>query len=414
MVVLYYGIAGQLGEKIDEYVAQTGEPLLVIESEKIVKGYKRKKLFDKYDVVTLETAISKYPDAEIWVTYKQANNTSRLIAKTVNPQKIHFFEADLEYRLGCTFLGHFISYRSNSFSPCCIVNHYPVVKASGSLEKRLDQWENFETDLINSLRENKPNPCSKCPHLRMDFWHNKVKLNNITFGTCQPGDVCNYKCVYCFAEPALNNPKAVSDGYTTYELIKQLSFIPEYDNSDMIVSIANGEFCANKDCDNVLDILLKKKWRLSMLTNGSIYKEKLKALLKTGRVIKFQTSLDAGTPETYEKVKGVNIFYKVVENLRSYDLKDCDFFTLKYIFLENYNDNEADVDGFISAASYIGCRHITISSDLFKPFTPKIRTLVDRMVKKASERGIMIERNVSYVSKKDVEYIFSLIEKYYN
>lgn len=413
MPILYYGISGQLQQKLDEYISRAGEPLLVIEKDEVVESYKNNLLFEKYEVVTLEDAISRYPNPEIWVTYRKADRTSRMIAKSVNPYNIHFFEADLEYRLGCGFLGHFISYRMNNFSPCCIVSHYPVVKASGSLEKRLEQWKDFETGLISNIRENKPNPCSNCPHLRYDFWHNTIKLNNITFGTCQPGDVCNYKCVYCFAESALNNPKAITDGFTTYELIKQLSFIPEYDNSNMIVSIANGEFCANRDCDYVLDILFKKKWKVSLLTNGSIYKEKLKEYLKTGKVIKFQTSLDAGTPESYKRVKGLDAFDRVIENLKRYEVKNYDFFTLKYIFLESYNDTEADVDGFINAATEVGCRHITISSDLFKPFTPKMRKLVERMIKKASENDIMIEKNISYVSKKDVAYIFELIEKYY-
>ena len=79
----------------------TGEPLAIIENEENAAKYRGTKLYGKYDVVTLDDALLRYPDPEIWVTYPKAINTARMIATQVDPHNILFFEAVLEYRMVC-------------------------------------------------------------------------------------------------------------------------------------------------------------------------------------------------------------------------------------------------------------------------------------------------------------------------
>lgn len=408
--VLWYGVSGQLAQKIDEYIAISKEPAVIIEKDATVEKYKGQLLFDKYEVVSLDKALKYFPNSEIWVTYRKANKTAELLLKKIDPSKIHFFEADLEYRLGCEFLGHFISYRMTNFTPCCIEKYCPVEMTSGTVERRFAHWHEYVSDLIDKIRNGEPNPCAQCPRLKYGFWHKTVDLKSISFATNQPGDVCNFDCVYCFAKPNLNKPKDITEGFTTYEIIKQLALMPEYANKEMFISLANGEFSANKNCDEIFNILMKTKWKVTCLTNGSIYRESFAKFLKTGQVLRVQTSLDAGTPETFKKVKGLDAFDKVVNNLKRYELSDVNFI-LKYIFLEGMNDNEADVDGFIEVAKEVGCKRITISSDLFKPFTPHIREMAERMILKAKENDIEVMRNTSYLARQDAEYILRLAGK---
>ena len=161
----------------------------------------------------------------------------------------------------------------------------------------------------------------------------------------------------------------------------------------------------------MLDVLMKMPWKTTFLTNGSIYREKFTEYLKTGRVQKVQASIDAGTRETYHKVKGLDAFDKVRENLQKYGLRNLDSFILKYIFLEGLNDNKADVDGFIDFCKDVGCNKITISSDLFKPFTPEMKKLIVRMLKRAKKNGIHLQRNMSYVTKADARFLIDNAEE---
>ena len=98
-----------------------------------------------------------------------------------------------------------------------------------------------------------------------------------------------------FAENQLGRLKNDTDGYTTYEILRQSSQMPEFDTSDFSIQLSNGEFCANKYCDEIFDVLLSTKWKVSFVTNMSIYREKFAEFLKTGRAKSVQASLDAGT-----------------------------------------------------------------------------------------------------------------------
>lgn len=50
--------------------------------------------------------------------------------------------------------------------------------------------------------------------------------------------------------------------------------MPELDNSDFNINLSNGEFCANKDCDAIFDILLKIKMEEFHLSLTVLYTEK--------------------------------------------------------------------------------------------------------------------------------------------
>ena len=403
--IIFYGITSYLEDKLPGYISLAGEPDIFADKDEKAAKFVNRKLFDRYEVVTLDKALELYPDAEVWVVYKNPNVTARLLAEKMDdPHKVHFFESDLEYRLGCRFLGHFISYRKDNFSPCCITKQCPVVKTEGSIKERLTHWQNYTTKLVSDIRDNKENPCTKCPHLKYGFWHKDIKLDTVSFGTNQPGDVCNFHCVYCFSEKPLERLKNDTSGFTTYEIIKQLSEMPEYDTENFNITLSNGEFCVNKYCDEIFDILLKTKWKVSFVTNSSVYREKFAEFLKTGRATKVLISLDAGTRETFHKVKGLDMFDKVIENMKRYEYKNVNFI-LKYIFLEGINDNEEDMDGFLDVVREVGCTRICLSSDLFKPFTPKMQELSIRLIKKAKPLGITISDQSSYLCKKDALFI---------
>lgn len=405
--IIYYGISENMKKSFNNFVETTGEPKLIVEKDENLPQYSGQRLFDKYDIVSLDEALNRYPDAIVWVTYRVANNAAKRILKKVSPDRINFFKADLEYRKGCNFLGHFIDYRVDNFSPCCVSSNSKV-PTSGTIPERMAHWERHVRQLIDDIKNDRPNYCTNCRHLKEGFWPKKVELDYICFATNHPGDVCNLRCTYCFVENRFKElNRSDKEGYTTYEIIKQLSQMPEYNRSNICIELSNGEFCANKYCNEIFDILLKNKWKVRFVSNMTIYNEKFAEFLKTGRTVNLLTSLDSGTPETYKAIKRVDCFNKVVENLKKYPLKDIDF-KMKYIFLDGVNDNEKDVDGFYNIVKDVGCRSIMLSSNSCKPYTDKIKELVIRLIKKAQEDGINITKS-SYLSTKDSAFIDDVI-----
>ena len=144
------------------------------------------------------------------------------------------------------------------------------------------------------------------------------------------------------------------------------------------------------------------------MSNLSVYREKLGELMETGRIKKLITSIDAGTRETFKKIKKNDKFDSVVENMRKYPL-DKTIFYLKYLFLPGYNDNEKDVDGFYEIAKKAGAI-VKISVDNktnAKPFTEddRLRALTIRLIDKAKADGIRIATSENAVHPKDAKFI---------
>jgi len=405
--VIYYGVVTDRA-RMDKYVKQSGEPVVFTSFDKELKQYQGKKLFNKYDVIPFDEAINKYPDAEVWNVFERPTYTPDLILKRVPPERIHFFEADLEYRKGCSYLGNFINYSGfNKFSPCCVARYMPNVKTSGTIRERLEHWQKYVTGLIDDIRNDRPNDCKNCPCLKYGFYPKTPKLRVLSLATSHPEDVCNFRCIYCYSKRALemlkdNNRKQADDDYSTYEILRQLSEMPEYDTYDFVAMLSNGELFANKHCNEIFDILLKTKWKVKIVSNMSIYNEKFEQFLKTGRVISIVTSLDAGTSATYKKIKRVDCFDKTVNNLRNYTFYKCRLY-VKYIFLEGINDNEADVMGFYNIAKELGAT-ILISSDDYKPLNARMRKLATNLILQAKKDGITVVGD-TYLNQKDISFV---------
>lgn len=403
---VFYGVVTRVLTSMDKYISIAGEPVVFTGGEEEVEKFRNKLFMGKYKVIPLDEVLRLYPDRDIWVTYKKANATAKKLLKLYkDPNKIHFFEADLEYKKSCSFLGHFIDYRVDNFSPCCVSSN-SAVKTSGSVAERIAHWEKYVTKLEEDIKNGVPNVCDGCKHLKDGFFPKKIKLDYICFATNHPGDVCNLRCSYCFVKSRFEKFKENKDGMTTYETIKQLSEMPEYNSSDITIELSNGELCANKYCNEIFDILLKMKWKVRFVTNMTIYNKKFAEFLKTGRTVNVLTSLDSGTPETFKKIKQVDCLNKVVANLKKYPLEKANL-RLKYIFLEGINDNEKDVMGFYDIVKDVNCKVIMISSDRCKPLTPKMRDLVVELVKKAKKDGIKVSKS-AYLSRQDDKFIDEL------
>jgi len=406
MANIFFGIASEkfIEENLDKWTAVAGPPNVFSERDENLEKYKDK-LLGKYDVVSIEEALKRYPDATVWVTHPKADNTAKMLITKLLPQKIQFFEADLEYRKGCSYLGNFISYRQNNFSPCCITGKCPVVETSGTFNERLNHWKKYTENLIDDIRNDKPTKCHNCHLLAYGFWRKTVALEIINLGSNQPGDVCNFRCVYCFSLPTLKRLESENEGYTTYDIIYRLSEMPEHDNSRFTIQLANGEVCANKNCDKMLDIFLKTKWKFNLLSNCSIYKEKLASLIETGRVIKLTTSLDSGTRETFKQIKKNDRFDKVIENLKKYPMGKTKLY-LKYIFLEGINDNETDIDGYYKIVKDVGgIIMFSANANVDSPrYTEKMKEYVLRIIKKAKVDGIEVTSD-AYINPVDAKFI---------
>ena len=91
--IIFYGITSKISEKINQYIAIAGKPVVFSTKDKELKDYKNNPLFNKYKVVSLDDAIKQYPDAEVWVLYKNPINTTKELLKKSATERIIFLPA---------------------------------------------------------------------------------------------------------------------------------------------------------------------------------------------------------------------------------------------------------------------------------------------------------------------------------
>jgi pyruvate-formate lyase-activating enzyme len=126
--------------------------------------------------------------------------------------------------------------------------------------------------------------------------------------------VCNVKppCVYCEWDYNKDLEGRFVDAPFTVDTLREWG--PLFDNSVSLVNCSIGEPFMMKNFDGLLDAFGDSGKVLEMTTNGQILTDRnIQKLL--GRHIDLYISLDAGTPETYAKLRN-NRFDTILHNLR--------------------------------------------------------------------------------------------------
>ena len=108
---------------------------------------------------------------------------------------------------------------------------------------------------------------------------------------------CNLSCHYCFLKDALNSPE--EDHLSVDEWKKVLSFLPR----TMIVDIAGNEPFLAKNFEDILTLLLDKRCKVSLITNGMMIDEQLIRKMIKKKLSYLMVSLD-GLQMTHNRLRG--------------------------------------------------------------------------------------------------------------
>jgi uncharacterized Fe-S cluster-containing radical SAM superfamily protein len=356
---IFYGAGQNARENLGRWIEEVGEPVCFVDADTrkwgqtfpINDGYCNSR---GYEITSLLDAIGRFPDYEIWVTLIGSNlPTVRkyLTGLGINKSRIHYFE-----RVGsrwCSFLGRYLVIDDHCgvvFSYCCD-KYRETYPTSGNFRKDIENYKKICAEKINELRAGYPSTCDGCFRLQDgEPPAGDPELKEFNLSTGLPGgDKCNLKCVYCTYRSKLDGD--VSTGNTQETVYDILKTISEDFGSNAVVYYACGELTVSPYRDKILDLWKEHNWSGQILTNAVIYNRKISDILSLGRV-NAVISIDAGTPETFAKIKGADCFEKVVKTLKKYRGGNI---CLKFILMGGVNDNKADVNGFIELAANLAC-----------------------------------------------------------
>ena len=106
-------------------------------------------------------------------------------------------------------------------------------------------------------------------------------------------------------------------------------------------------------------------------TNAFLFDEAIAQKLHGDPCSSINLSIDAGTPETWRKIKGFDNFETVLSNLhryRQYSARPGQII-LKYIILPDVNDRLEDLSTVVEIAKRLDVRHLTIARDTEKRYS---------------------------------------------
>ena len=196
--------------------------------------------------------------------------------------------------------------------------------------------------IFDEIKKDENEDCIGCPFLKKTKekpnFSSKIKLLSI-----EHHSVCNLRCNYC-SEIYWGGKRSK---YNVVEFISYLSKSNSLNDCNQVVW-GGGEPTLDKSFEQILEEInhhANPKTYHRVFTNSVRISEPVIKFLKKG-LIKITTSIDAGTPETFKKVRGRPKFLNVFENLQKYAEIDPNKVTIKYIFTEE-NKEEPELKAFV-------------------------------------------------------------------
>ena len=125
------------------------------------------------------------------------------------------------------------------------------------------------------------------------------------------------------------------------------------------VTWGGGDISALPEFNRVSDVFVTHGIFQNIKTSGFKYLKGVAAALEKNLGL-VEVSVDAGTPETYARVKGKDAFDRVVKNLREYSKYGQ--IQLKYIVMKDNLGNE-DIDGFLNLARTLDVKRIVVTPE---------------------------------------------------
>ena len=272
----------------------------------------------------------------------------------------------------CDELNNVLSCFHDRIMSCCTGQMGPTY-IEGYKGEKID-WDAFKKvkedafKLLNSNDIDKT-PCKGCFYLRerkdTDVVSPTFKEINVSHWT-----QCNCGCIYCarmfHSKGKIAHWSSRSKYYDFLPVLKELYKNELLDREKLFVTIQGGDISVLKEFPDIFKEFQKNGYlAFFIFSNNIVYQPLIKKLMdETPYVISFTTSLDAGCRETYKKIKRVDKFNDCVKNLRRYMKDNVQAKVIvKYILVENINDNVEEITKFINLMSDIGVYMVEFAID---------------------------------------------------
>ena len=273
------------------------------------------------------------------------------------------FKKNKKY-ISCEYLEHGIHFHVDGIFHCCCcfhsdANNEPVIKSTNNIDKDFNDFIKAKKIARNEFRKgNIIHRCKDCFHLKEKIWDNEniIKLLSIT-----ANKKCNCDCVYCDTHIDKIGNNLVPD-LPVYDFILKLHKA-KLIAADCYIDIGGGEPTIHFEFEKLLAFLMDiTNTRICIHTSAVKYSNMIENLIKQNRA-NVVISIDSGNSDLYKKIKNVDKFDIVSENIKKYcqaqeNTTELHQVALKYIILPEVNDKYDYMIEFLQHAKKLGCHAI--------------------------------------------------------
>ena len=259
-------------------------------------------------------------------------------------------------KISCRYLQRAIFYAPDELRHCCkryfvdgeLKGDVKIFEASDDKDITLEKIIKAKKNLIEKINNKEKTDCFGCPVLESKEWKDleDEKFDHISI---EHHAKCNMRCTYC-------NETYYGGNLAKYDIKSSLKELVEKNllRDDLQVAWGGGEPTIVKDFSKLLSFVnnsMNPKTQ-RFFTNAINYSEEIAELLKNNKG-SVTTSVDAGTVETFKKVRKVNQYEKVLKNLKKY--YDCspNNLVIKYILTED-NSSYEEINSFVKDMIKLG------------------------------------------------------------
>lgn len=264
----------------------------------------------------------------------------------------------------CNLLEHGICFYINNLCSCCYAPLkyapyiFPYYKGNlidvDILFSRIKYWREGAKNnkyLIN---------CKNCYQLEIKDWSEENYIDQVYITHFYK---CNANCIYC-----INDIKPGDIVREPYDIIPILDDLKNKGvlKRNFEIHVGGGEFTIYKECNDIIEkyVLTGFSSRIAIATNGIKFSDSIYRAMKENKAC-IIISLDSGNRNLYKKIKRVDCFDLVKNNIKMYSSDDYSRNNtfLKYIVIPKINDNKRDFKQFLKIALECNIKGIKIDVD---------------------------------------------------
>lgn len=282
----------------------------------------------------------------------------------------------------------------------CAADEYVVAKSTDRIEEIIEKIPEKKIKLIESFKKGIiPQNCKGCFLLKKDNWQEPNMT--IRFINMNHFIACNLKCKYC-GSFMQDMPNKVKDSNTQNILNVLHSFAQRrIMKAEFSMEIAGGEPSILEGIDDLINFCIENRVHTGLHTNGTVYKE---SIAKASMVENFYIILtpDAGTREVYNKIKGVDCFDKVWDNIGKYMEATNSSKQLQVKFIIQ-PDNVDDIENMIEMCVKKKVKTVIVDLDYrFESENAKFYPMVKKFITLCKNNDITV-KNGNFLTKETFE-----------